>query len=50
MVLASLLSDAQEQLAHGQDFGARQTLNKAKAFLFYMADGDMTFDARKETT
>jgi hypothetical protein len=28
------LSDAQEQLAHGDDFGARQTLNKAKALLF----------------
>ena len=50
MVIASLLSDAQEQLAHGDDFGARQTLNKAKALLFDMADGDMTFDARKETT
>ena len=49
MVIASLLSDAQEQLAHGQDFGARQTLNKAKALLFDMADGGMTFDARKET-
>ena len=34
MVVASLLSDAQEQLAHGDDFGARQTLNKAKALLF----------------
>jgi hypothetical protein len=34
MVLASLLSDAQEQLAHGDDFRARQTLNKAKALLF----------------
>ena len=49
MVIASLLSDAQEQLAHGQDFGARQTLNKAKALIFDMADGGMTFDARKET-
>jgi len=39
------LSDAQEQLAHGQDFGARQTLNKAKALLFLMADGDMTFNS-----
>ena len=50
MVIASLLSDAQEQLAHGQDFNARQTLNKAKALLFDMADGDMTFNVRKETT
>jgi hypothetical protein len=43
MVIASLLSDAQEQLAHGDDFGARQTLNKAKALIFDMADGNMTF-------
>ena len=45
MVLASLLSDAQEQLAHGDDFGARQTLNKAKALIFDMADGGMTFNS-----
>ena len=45
MVVASLLSDAQEQLAHGDDFGARQTLNKAKALIFDMADGDMTFNS-----
>jgi hypothetical protein len=45
MVVASLLSDAQEQLAHGQDFGARQTLNKAKALIFDMADGDLTFNS-----
>ena len=45
MVIASLLSDAQEQLAHGNDFGARQTLNKAKALIFDMADGGMTFNS-----
>jgi hypothetical protein len=45
MVVASLLSDAQEQLAHGDDFGARQTLNKAKALIFDMADGGMTFNS-----
>ena len=45
MVIASLLSDAQEQLAHGDDFGARQTLNKAKALIFDMADGDLTFNS-----
>lgn len=44
MVIASLLSDAQEQLAHGADFEARQTLNKAKALLFDMADGEMVFN------
>jgi len=41
MVVASLLSDTQEQLAHGDDFGARQSLNKAKALLF-----DETFNLR----
>tara|TARA_R110002126_G_scaffold69616_1_gene175578 strand:+ start:272 stop:520 length:249 start_codon:yes stop_codon:yes gene_type:complete len=50
MVIASLLSDAQEQLAHGNDFQARQILNIAKAFIFDMADGDMTFNSPKETT
>jgi hypothetical protein len=45
MIIASLLSDAQEQLAHGDDFGARQTLNKAKALIFDMADGGMTFNS-----
>ena len=45
MVVASLLSDAQEQLAQGDDFGARQTLNKAKALIFDMADGGMTFNS-----
>ena len=45
MVIASLLSDAQEQLAHGDDFGARQTLNKAKALIFDMADGGMTINS-----
>jgi hypothetical protein len=45
MVLASLLSDAQEQLAHGNDFQARQSLNIAKALIFDMADGDLKFNS-----
>jgi hypothetical protein len=34
MCVASLLSDAQEMMAHGDTESARQTLNCAKALLF----------------
>jgi hypothetical protein len=34
MVVAGLMSDAQEQMAFGDINGARQSLNKAKALLF----------------
>ena len=43
-VLASTdaaLSDAQEQLAHADAEGARQTLNRAKAVLFRVMDGEL---------
>jgi hypothetical protein len=50
MVVASLLSDAQEQLAHGQDFGARQTLNKAKALLFDIMEDKMSLQPSEELT
>ena len=33
MVVAGLMSDAQEQVAHGDYEGARQTLNRAKHLL-----------------
>lgn len=33
-IAASLMSDAQEQIAHGDGEGARQTLNRAKLVLF----------------
>jgi len=41
MVVASLMSDAQEQLAHGDHEGARQTLNRAKHVLFKIMQGEM---------
>ncbi len=34
MVVASLMSDAQEEIAHGMPEYARQTLNRAKWVLF----------------
>jgi hypothetical protein len=39
MVIAGLLSDVQEQIHHGNNEGARQTLNCAKALLFDALDG-----------
>ena len=41
MVVAGLMSDAQEQMAYGDVEGARQTLNKAKAVLFRVMDGTL---------
>lgn len=41
MVVAGLMSDAQEQLAHGDSEGARQTLNCAKHLLFRVMDGEL---------
>ena len=41
MVVAGLMSDAQEQLAHGDNEGARQTLNRAKHLLFRVMDGEL---------
>ena len=34
MVVAGLMSDAQEEIAYGMDESARQTLNRAKFVLF----------------
>ena len=34
MIVAGLMSDAQEQMAFGDIEGARQSLNRAKALLF----------------
>lgn len=42
MVIAGLMSDAQEQMAHGDTEGARQTLNRAKHLLFRVMDGELT--------
>jgi hypothetical protein len=39
MMAASLMSDAQEEIAHGMNEDARQTLNRAKWILFeYIMD------------
>ena len=45
MVVAGLMSDAQEQLQFCDFEGARQTLNRAKAVLFDIMDGQMSGDA-----
>jgi hypothetical protein len=41
MVVAGLMSDAQEQMAFGDTEGARKTLNIAKAILFQIMDGTL---------
>ena len=47
MIIAGLMSDAQEQLQNGDNEGARKTLNIAKNILFRAADGDLTFSRGK---
>lgn len=49
MVVASLMSDAQEMMALGDTESARMYLNRAKALVFDMMQGDMAFGP-KETT
>ena len=39
MIVAGLMSDAQEQLDHDDTEGARQTLNIAKTVLFQIMEG-----------
>ena len=41
MVVAGLMSDAQEQMAFGDTEGARKTLNRAKGLLFAVMDGQL---------
>ena len=41
MIVAGLMSDAQELMAHGDVERARQTLNLAKSVLFDVMDGEM---------
>ena len=41
MVVAGLMSDAQELMAHGDTERARQTLNVAKAIMFQIMDGNL---------
>ena len=41
MVIAGLMSDAQEQMSFGDNEGARQSLNKAKYLLFKVMEGEL---------
>ena len=41
MIVAGLMSDAQEQMSFGDTEGARKTLNIAKAVLFQIMDGQL---------
>ena len=41
IIVAGLMSDAQEQMGYGNTEGARQTLNIAKTILFQIMDGDL---------
>jgi len=41
MVVAGLMSDAQEQMSFGDTEGARKTLNIAKAIIFKIMDGEL---------
>jgi hypothetical protein len=43
MVVAGMMSDAQEQMAFGDVEGARQTLNLAKYLQFKIAAGQLNF-------
>ena len=43
MVVAGLMSDAQEMMAHGESDSARMYLNRAKALVFDMTEGLMSF-------
>jgi hypothetical protein len=42
MIVAGLMSDAQELMAHDDIEGARKTLNRAKAVLFKIIHGNLT--------
>lgn len=41
MVVAGLMSDSQEMMAHGDTESARQFLNRAKHILFMVMDGEL---------
>lgn len=44
MVIAGLMSDAQEQIEHQDTEGARHTLNRAKHLMFLALSGDLDFN------
>jgi len=47
MVVEGMMSDAQEMMAHGDTESARMYLNRAKALVFDMMDGSMSFGPTK---
>ena len=49
MVIAGLMSDAQEELQFGDAESARKTLNKAKALLFRTMEGRYQITPQKQT-
>ena len=49
MVIAGLMSDAQEELQFGDAESARKTLNKAKALLFRTMEGRYEITPQKRT-
>jgi hypothetical protein len=44
IIVAGLMSDAQEEIAMGADERARQSLNRAKAILFEIMEGKMILE------
>lgn len=48
MIVAGLMSDAQEQIAMGDLEGARQTLNRAKGVLFEIMDGNLVANVPRQ--
>jgi hypothetical protein len=48
MVVAGLLSDAQELLSHGDEERSRQILNVAKAILFEIVDGNLVLTVERK--
>ena len=49
MVVAGLMSDAQELMSFGDTEGARKTLNIAKAILFQIMDGQLVGTRERAT-
>lgn len=47
MIVAGLMSDAQEQIAMGDLEGGRQTLNRAKGVLFEIMDGNLVANVER---
>jgi hypothetical protein len=45
MVIAGLMSDAQEQMEHQDTEGARKTLNRAKHLLFLAMNNKLVFNS-----